>query len=289
MGLLSVFGACIGVATGPTGTDSEQSHVAEYLREFNLWKRNKLRNPPPERLRRCLEQKIDSFQQSQLRSNWRSFPWTDKEKLQIDRLAATVISFTDDHKGEIFLEYFPLKEMNLLIREIIRAYEITGTETSIGNQYWMSLNYSQGHPLAASILLHAAYRAVARSRDTRVDKSLKFPVKNEQDPSEPSMLSLARATASFEDGNDLDDPLGDTYHFWAEYAIGMAIEFESAEGNRMSPLYSPLFFYGPNLMSLVREKVLRKTQAAGNHLYEDRTGLRLGKEIARGLVNGHLK
>jgi hypothetical protein len=72
------------------------------------------------------------------------------------------------------------------------------------------------------------------------------------------------------------DPLGDTYHYLATLAAGVA-----AGSARQCLWMIPLFAAGPELMKGVRELVFGSTLFFGNHARVDRLGLRHGLSIPR--------
>jgi hypothetical protein len=280
--LSRLMSAAYGVATGPTGTTPEQSHIVQYLDLFNSGLGTRTYNEPDEILELRFKELVQNRPGRQGLND--PLPWSWRTGVSLDRLVSTVISFSDDHDNPICREYFPVANMVALASDIIKSSCERGRPLRLDEQYKIALSSSANHPFAAAVLLHGTYRAIGRVWDTRVHPSLRIPLQM-NDSEMLSMLALARATASFDDGSRLDDPLGDTYHFWAQYSVGMAAQYAAQQKPLAAASIRALFHYGPNIMTLVRERIMGKTQAAGNHIQEDRLGLCLGERIAAYLLS----
>ncbi len=275
--------AAVGVASGPTGLTKEQGHVGEYIaactERFDRTLPDAY-NPSDEVIDTSMLALVDSTVASGAR-DWLRLPWGSQQRVQLDRLAGTIISFVDDHSNKIPREFFPVDKMLEYLFTVRENYLRAGRRLTIPDQYAVALDIADDNPVAAAVLAHSSYRSVARGWDTRVDERLRFPVISE-DPRMLDMVKVAESTAMFSSTSKAD-PLGDTYHFWGQYSAGLVSELNKSDHPAQATFLKTAFYYGPNMMSFVRETILKKTQAAGNHLEVDRHALRLGTIVGRRL------
>ena len=178
-------------------------------------------------------------------------------------LLTVLTSFVDDYDLEPPRALFEVERALALLDAIERRSEL-----EVPDQLALALEIGGGPLLPAVLALHTATRVLARGRDSRLHD--RFAMSLEE------RLERGAAIAPF-DPTDArgGDPLGDTYHFWANVAAGIY----SAAGRRPAirrHAVGALLFAGPVLMSTVREQVFGNYLFFGNHARVDRLGLSIG-------------
>ena len=193
----------------------------------------------------------------------RGFPAAVPIKWSARRLTAALVSFTDDHDGPFPEEWFPAA-----IREVLE--QVNGLDrVDLPAVLELSACRKQPTTLDGILVAHGALRHLARGRD---DRALGI------DPwTLERRLEVGARVLPFHPEESLGgDPLGDCYHYLATLAAGLA---GSARSDAAWML--PLFAVGPNLMSLVRDRLAGSTLFFGNHAAIDRMGLQHGRQISR--------
>ena len=176
------------------------------------------------------------------------------------------MSFVDDYRGPFPRELFPRREVEVL-RARLRSAAGAGALT-IDEQLDVALSTTGGDLCAAAVLLHAVTRMVARNRDTRALGELSWEQRLDDAgwiaPFPPAVAGRG-------------DAPGDTYHYWANFAVAAraALEWRLAAG-----VLVLIFFAGPVGMGLVRGRMFGRTLFAGTHARCDRMGLRHGAAAA---------
>ena len=185
------------------------------------------------------------------------------------RLVAVLVSHTDDHSEPLPHEILPREASLLFIRRV--AQELGSHTLSTAHQLSIAVELT-GDPWLAILVCHLAIRQLARGRDVRAlgrDAPVDIRVR----------CQLGRAIAPFPDSlAQGGDPLGDTYHYWANVAAGVAA---ASAGGTSGAATRALFRCGPLLMLWVRERTFRSRLFYGTHDHIDRLGLRHGEELAR--------
>lgn len=191
------------------------------------------------------------------------------------RLVTALSSFVDDYVGPMPSDLFEVDAAVALLDAFEGRLCLTVTEQlslALDAQPARSVRRSLFHAVLA---LHTATRVLARGRDGRLSPSLALDL--------DERLRLGRAIAPFhpEDARG-GDPLGDTYHYWANVAAGLF-----AGGGRPTEarrhLVAGLFFAGPALMTTVRQGIFGSDLFYGNHARIDHLGLRHGRALCRAL------
>lgn len=294
-GLLETIGrirrlknAAMGVSTGPTGLSPEQVHVKQHIDAYGAkvdLAREDLYGPSEETIRQSFKGTVsDLISKGRFKpDDWRHTPWEPQRLIEMDRFAGTVISFSDDHQNPIAEEFFPIEEMLQFLQEVQTRYKDSGKKLNVIDQFEIALSLSNQNPVGAGLLIHSSFRSVARVLDTRVSKRLKFPVTSAAE--EISMTGIAECTAHYRENSSNADPLGDSYHWWGQFAAGMVFELHRTGSPIQSSMYRNAFYFGPDLMKFARETLMGKTMIAGNHKEVDRQGLRLGKEMGELIRN----
>jgi len=117
-------------------------------------------------------------------------------------------------------------------------------------------------------------RQLARGRDVRAFAGRTLSLAERCDAG----LAIAPFPPSIAQGGD---PLGDTYHYFANVIVGV---LSSTDRNRRTPggaAIALLFYAGPVLMHLVRERTFGAKLFYGTHARVDRLGLAHGIALAR--------
>lgn len=236
-------------------------------------------NPSEEILHTSFDRKITEVIQKEGLSKDAilQLPWT-KRRLYSSRIAAGLIAFIDDQGKDIPTELFPVAHIHRYLQSLSREYEQTRQPLTVIDQFDLALSQTNNNPLAASLLAHSAYRSIARSLDSRIHPSLTFPIDSEKPI---TMLTIARATADFPTDATKRDPLGDTYHFWAQFAGNMAFVLLGKRQPIRKHLYKRAFYFGPQLTYVIRDKALRQPSQFGVHKIVDRQGYRLGTAMGK--------
>lgn len=183
-------------------------------------------------------------------------------------LLAAVSSFTDDYTLEPPRELFAV-DVALAILERIRGEHCL----SLAKQLELALRCADGRPFEALLGLHTATRVLARGRDTRLHPEFQMSLEER--------LRRGEAIAPFHPDDALGgDPLGDTYHFWANVAAGVYVG-SSTNPRAARGLVYGMLYAGPWLMQSVRETLFRSTLFCGTHARIDRLGLSLGRQLGR--------
>lgn len=211
-------------------------------------------------------------------------PWSLR-RIKPSRLAASIIAFSNDHGEKTVTEFFPVDEIHTFLQSVKDQAEQAGKQLSLVDQFDIALEQTNNNPVAAALLAHSAYRSVARSCDTRLDERLRFDVNSDSNPI--NMMSIARSTADFpiNDKHDKKDPLGNTYHWWAQFSAGMIFSLLKKEYPLQVRTYNTAFFFGPELTQGIRNGILRMPLAAGDHKNVDKQGLRIGRSMGHLIVN----
>lgn len=196
-------------------------------------------------------------------------PWSARA-IRSRRLYAGLVSFVDDYPGPYPDELFPCGEARAL-RLALRARERVLT---IDEQLEVALTRTADRPFAAAILLHAVTRQIARDRDARALGELAW---------DERLRDAAWIAPFAPEIAGRGDPPGDTYHYWANFAVG----FHAALHGRVVPrAVGAAFYAGPIAMTWIREGLFGSELFAGAHARCDRMGLRHGRAVARALAGG---
>lgn len=125
----------------------------------------------------------------------------------------------------------------------------------------------------ALLICHLATRQLARGRDTRA-----------LGPDAPLGIAdrcrIGRSVRPFPDElSEGGDPLGDTYHYWANVIAGVT---SASAGGLTGALVERLFLAGPFLMRAVRAGVFGRRLFYGTHRRIDHLGLCHGLTLGVG-------
>jgi len=202
-----------------------------------------------------------------------TLPWAYGVTVTMGGALCALCSFADAHKGTIPAEYFPVELSFKFIDLVQRASKDRGKPLDLADQYILALEQVDYNPLAAAILAHSAFRLAGRNRDTRVHPDFNLDLDRR--------VSIANSVAHFYmDPLSRKDPLGDTYHYWAQYSAGMIAHFKRKDTPVKSKFFYLFFYNGANIIHLVHEKMLGNAILFGLHKKVDRLGLRMGVKIA---------
>lgn len=211
---------------------------------------------------------------------WDRIAWEPTMRISVDRWVRTVMSFNDDHHNEIDQEFFPVDLILHFLNDVKEQSQRSGRRLDLVDQYNIALKLTGNNLISAALLAHAAYRSAGRVLDTRVSGKLCFPVESSE--GSISMMNIAKSTAHFNIGDAIcADPLGDTYHFWAQFGTGLILELYGDRPIRaiQAKVVKAIFRIGPDLMSFGRETISGHKMIAGNHKQVDLYGLQLGSEM----------
>ncbi|MFK8001920.1 MAG: Mpo1-like protein [Polyangiales bacterium] len=182
-------------------------------------------------------------------------------------LLAALSSFTDDYAIEP-PRLFAV-DVAVSILERIRGEHCL----SLWEQLEIALRCAEGRPFEALLGLHTATRVLARGRDARLHPAFRMSLEER--------LHHGEAIAPFHPDDALGgDPLGDTYHFWANVTAGVYAACPTNPKASRAMVYAMLYA-GPWLMHGVRETLFGSTLFCGTHSRIDRLGLSLGWRLGR--------
>jgi hypothetical protein len=256
----------IGRATAAVSSSPPMPLYELYLQMSSVGVRDQISNPVGE----LLLQELVSVVVHSSPQAWSRLPWSSS-KVRVRRLFPALISFVDDYDGSFPDEYFPEQLTARLITKL--GYDDpAGANLRLPDQFRLALEVAADHPIGAAILLHAATRHLARGRDNRAFPELAFELDRR--------IQLGRRIAPFPaELAGAGDPLGDTYHYWANVTAGMCYACSRGESRVVRHMLRWLFHFGPDLMSLIRQGIFGSVLFAGNHKSIDRMGLRHGMHL----------
>lgn len=181
-------------------------------------------------------------------------------------LVTALASFVDDYAIPPPRELFEVP----LALQLLESFEAASCLT-VDRQLEIALDHGRAL-FPAALALHTATRVVARGRDTRLHPDFALDL--------DERLRRGRAIAPFDpDDARGGDPLGDTYHFWANFTAGLYTA--TSKGRLRGPLVGALFLAGPALMTSVRQGLFDNHLFFGSHARVDRLGLVAGRGCAR--------
>ncbi|MEM9190159.1 MAG: hypothetical protein AAGF12_13325 [Myxococcota bacterium] len=185
--------------------------------------------------------------------------------LRASELLAALSSFVDDYRSAAPRECFRVE----LAVGLLRALEGRSALTVVDQ---LSLGLTLSSKVFDVVLaLHVVTRVLARGRDRRLHPAFDLDLEER--------LRRGRAIAPFAaEDSEGGDPLGDTYHFWANVAGGMYAGVGEA---RRSPRWfvAGMLYAGPWLMAGIRERTFGNRLFYGTHEKIDRMGLRIGYRL----------
>ncbi|HEX7042903.1 MAG TPA: hypothetical protein VF189_06645 [Patescibacteria group bacterium] len=212
-----------------------------------------------------------------------SIPWSTRrgfrvEKVHPSRLASSLIAYADSQGKKLADEYFPTAEIKEFLNEVKNKAQENEKPLTVPEQFEVALNLTDNNPLAASILAHSAYRAIARVKDTRISPDLEFSL--------DEMMDISRSTADFYTNDSPSrDPLGDTYHWWASHTAGLGFTLSKENFPKTSRMLTWMFYNSAAITTFVRKTILHKTNLANHHKDVDRQGLQVGITLGEFLKN----
>jgi len=221
-------------------------------------------NPEERALERRLVELVRDADAAHAPSAHDMLPWCDRAP-RTRRLYAGLVSFVDDYVGPYPDELFPHDAVHAL-RLVLRARERV---LRIDEQLEVALETTGGRPLAASILLHAVTRQIARDRDARALGALEW------DERLRDAAWIAPFAPPIAGGGD---PPGDTYHYWANFAVGL---HAGLHGRAVPRAVGAAFHAGPIAMTWIRGGLFGSVLFAGAHALCDRMGAAHGRAVAR--------
>lgn len=183
------------------------------------------------------------------------------------RLLTALTSFVDDH------DEVPVRELYEVDRALALLEALDGRRCyTVPEQLRLARTLAPGSSFESSLALHTVTRVLARGRDRRLHVAFALDL--------DERLRRGRAIAAFHPDDALGgDPLGDTYHYWANVAAGLYVaSLPSYDPGRA--LVATMFVAGPTLMSTVRGGLFGNTLFFGNHARIDRMGFRHGLALA---------
>lgn len=293
--LAYIMTAAKGVALGPDGTQLKRGGFTSYLDRYAYLTPYEERldhlspgllNPSREEILPVMLDQLRDLPAKTFLTNrfWRYLPWAPERPIEYHRLVATLISFSNDHNNEIAKEFFPAERIRDFLARVVQESKNRNSTLNVCSQFRIALSVADGHPIGAAVIAALAYRAIARLWDSRADPLMRFSAELESE-NDVDAVKVGLSTSLFHYYIDPRDPLADTYHFWTNILIGMFTEFEGGARPVGSALCRTAFYFGPDLMHLVRIRMFGVKQIAGVHKYEDRMGMWIGVQIARNIIS----
>lgn len=187
-----------------------------------------------------------------------------------DAIIGTLVSFTDDH--DVTLPD-PARLGAEADRLIDRVRARAPHSLSPAQVLRLALEITDDG-FRALLICHLAVRQLARGRDTRAFGGRTLSLARRCDAG----LAIAPFPPSIAQGGD---PLGDTYHYFANVIAGVAAYDLLASSRPAAAAVALLFYSGPVLMHLVRERAFGSRLFYGTHARVDRLGLAHGIALAR--------
>jgi hypothetical protein len=184
------------------------------------------------------------------------------------RVVAALVSFTDDHEQPVPFDVLPRAETRALL-DALASY--VGPPLAPPGQLAIARRIA-ADPWTALLACHLATRQLARGRDTR---ALGDDVPVAVEARCRIGACIAAFPAALSEGGD---PLGDTYHYWANVIAGVTA---ASHGGWRGRGVERLFRAGPYLMRVVREGLFRSRLFYGDHRHVDHLGLTHGLALGR--------
>jgi hypothetical protein len=204
-----------------------------------------------------------------LEESWTKVPWNKDYSLNLINLAEAIIANADYHEAPINQELYPVEQCLEFINRVKEVEKVTDHSVEIDGQFEIALQLADGYPLAAALIAHLATRAIARNSDSRIDPRLSF--------TDEQMVEWAHTVARFKQSEG-NDSMGDTYHFWANCLMGMALSAKQYEEPQKVAIIKSAFEEGPQIMSNVRAMFGKDTKIV--HTEVDMMGLEIGWNLA---------
>jgi len=271
----------IGATYGASTRDVDKGLLTEYRlaverMEFSI-------NPPEKEIRQGIVNSVAGA----LRTN--AYNQDDLMTLQKTqtRIESSRLAFTNDCCNGYPPEFLDTDKILVFLTGIRQRAVDLGHQLNVLEQYNLALKLTHYHPIVASLLAHISLRAVARNADTSYSESLQFPV-GDLEGECISMVGVAESLADFGGNGVTVDPLGNSYHFWAQLNAGLIFTMEKNLKPFSSAFYRTLFYCAPEITTLIRKRIGGKLQQFGEHAIVDRQGHRVGCAVAH-FVNNYLK
>jgi hypothetical protein len=180
-------------------------------------------------------------------------------------VVGSLVSFVDDHRRPFPRNCFPAEEATALFD---RLREKQPHSVSPSRLFTLALDLTND-AFGALLACHLATRQLARGRDTRAFANTPISLEERCD--------VGLAIAPFPPGIACGgDPLGDTYHYFANVIAGVLSTSQATWGRAIAAL----FYAGPDMMHLVRGRISGRRLFFGNHAQVDRMGLAHGMSLA---------
>lgn len=208
-----------------------------------------------------------------------ALPWASPRPPAHAEVYSALVSFVDDYSGAYPDAFFPealVLDAHSLLRARCRELD---ARLAPHRQLESVAPLVAGSLFAGAVLLHALTRQLARGRDLRAMPSARFG-------SAPAARANEGAyIAAFPDALSRGgDPLGDTYHYWATFAVGAFTEATRASHPGASFALRTLFANGATLMYRIRQQLFGSHLFFGTHADVDALGLEDGTRIMRALL-----
>jgi hypothetical protein len=181
-------------------------------------------------------------------------------------VVGSLVSFLDDHSASFPRACFPAEDAEALFDALTREPPHTTTPERL---LTLALRRTDDG-LRALLACHLATRHLARGRDTRAFHGLRLSLEERCDVG----LAIAPFPPTLACGGD---PLGDTYHYFANVIAGVLAVHDVVLGSTIARL----FHAGPDLMHWIRERTFGRPLFFGNHAAVDRCGLAHGMTLAQ--------
>lgn len=242
-------------------------------------------NPPEQEIKHGIINQVSDILRCNdfSREDLLTLPWALR-RIELPRVATHLLAFTDDCCNKHPDEFFDSDGVFMFLNGVKQRAVDLGRQLNVVDQYRLALSLTDNHPIAASLLAHISLRAVARQADTGFSEDLQFPVKDLGDGG-ISMVGVATNVADFAGYDVVVDPLGNSYHFWAQFNAGFIFTIEKESKPLGSALYKMLFYYAPEITTLIRRNIGGKVQQFGEHAFVDRQGHRVGCSVAHFITN----
>jgi hypothetical protein len=180
-------------------------------------------------------------------------------------------AFADQHRLQFSNKFMErIAQCEYLVRRIEKASSDLNRPVTIAEQLSISLDVFHGNVSEALLNLAVGTRAVARGYDTRLLPDLKVSVARIQN------WRNVVAPFGFE---QLDDPSGDTYHFWSSLVLGISARERDGIYNNLTGNISEFLARQTHLATdILRYRLFGKE--GKTHPQADLLGLEAGIAIA---------
>lgn len=181
-------------------------------------------------------------------------------------------AFSDQHKQPFSQQFIEtIGNIEILVSLLEEKARQAGRPLLLSEQLSVALDFSEGDISLAVLRLSVATRAIARGFDQRITPDLKI--------SRERIANWQNVVAALCLNQSLEDPAGDTYHFWNAVLLGIsANERDGFYGEITGKVAETVARIAPHAAEILRYRICG--HPGQTHPEVDYVGYEVGKAIA---------